>query len=203
MLFVKIKWISGLLVVFLLILTTNLLDRQHFQTIKNSVVSIYEDRLTASDLIFKLSEEFEKKNLALVTSDSNFFDLENKTSNQTIDLLIDKYFETVLTQDEEREIEMFHSDFKELKKLESSELNSLDYPVNSSSNKLLLKIRGLKNNLSNLSKIQLSEGEKQLSIASKSVSAVVLFTRIEIVFLVIIGLFIQAIILYNPKRSRS
>tara|TARA_R110002072_G_scaffold299148_1_gene474067 strand:- start:1404 stop:2015 length:612 start_codon:yes stop_codon:yes gene_type:complete len=203
MLFVKIKWISGLLVVFLLILTTNLLDRQHFQTIKNSVVSIYEDRLTASDLIFKLSEEIEKKNLALVTSDSNFFDLENKTSNQTIDLLIDKYFETVLTQDEEREIEMFHSDFKELKKLESSELNSLDYPVNSSSNKLLLKIRGLKNNLSNLSKIQLSEGEKQLSIASKSVSAVVLFTRIEIVFLVIIGLFIQAIILYNPKRSRS
>lgn len=203
MLFVKIKWISGLLVVFLLILTTNLLDRQHFQTIKNSVVSIYEDRLTASDLIFKLSEEIEKKNLALVTSDSNFFDLENKTSNKTIDLLIDKYFETVLTQDEEREIEMFHSDFKELKKLESSELNSLDYPVNSSSNELLLKIRGLKNNLSNLSKIQLSEGEKQLSIASKSVSAVVLFTRIEIVFLVIIGLFIQAIILYNPKRSRS
>jgi hypothetical protein len=167
------------------------------------VVSIYEDRLTASDLIFKLSEEIEKKNLALVTSDSNFFDLENKTSNKTIDLLIDKYFETVLTQDEEREIEMFHSDFKELKKLESSELNSLDYPVNSSSNELLLKIRGLKNNLSNLSKIQLSEGEKQLSIASKSVSAVVLFTRIEIVFLVIIGLFIQAIILYNPKRSRS
>jgi len=51
--FNKIKWTLGILMVFVLIVTTNLIDRNNFVRVKDSVVSIYEDRLVAKNLILE------------------------------------------------------------------------------------------------------------------------------------------------------
>jgi len=50
----KVKWVLGILIVFILILATNLIDRNNFIRVKDSVVTIYEDRLIASDLVFEM-----------------------------------------------------------------------------------------------------------------------------------------------------
>mgnify|MGYP006207280059 CR=1 FL=1 len=63
----KIKWVLGILMVFVLIITTNLLDRNNFVRVKDSVVSIYEDRLIANDLIFEISNSIKQKEIAIVT----------------------------------------------------------------------------------------------------------------------------------------
>jgi len=48
----KAKWILGILMVFVLIIATNLIDKNNFLKVRDSVVTIYEDRLVAKDLIF-------------------------------------------------------------------------------------------------------------------------------------------------------
>jgi hypothetical protein len=45
----KIKWSVGLLLVIVLIVSTNFIDQNNFQRIQDSVTSIYEDRLIAKD----------------------------------------------------------------------------------------------------------------------------------------------------------
>ena len=62
--FTKIKWVLSVLLVFFLILATNLIDKDNFRRVKNSIVTIYEDRLVANDLIFELSQLVHQKELA-------------------------------------------------------------------------------------------------------------------------------------------
>lgn len=71
--FNKIKWILGISVVFLLIITTNLIDRNNFITVRDSVATIYEDRLIAKDIVFDISLLINEKKLANVLEDSIFF----------------------------------------------------------------------------------------------------------------------------------
>ncbi len=76
----KIKWVLGILMVFILILCTNLIDRNNFIRVKNSVVTIYNDRIIASDLIFEMSKLFHEKEIAVILLDSVFFE-SNKFKN--------------------------------------------------------------------------------------------------------------------------
>jgi hypothetical protein len=47
--------------IFILIITTNLIDKSNFTRVKDSVVAIYEDRLIANDLIFEISNSIGQK----------------------------------------------------------------------------------------------------------------------------------------------
>jgi hypothetical protein len=68
----KIKWVLGILMVFVLIVATNLIDRSNFIQVRDSVVTIYEDRLIANDLIFEISKLVQEKEIAVALSDSIF-----------------------------------------------------------------------------------------------------------------------------------
>lgn len=70
--FNKIKWVLSILMVFVLIVTTNLIDRNNFIRVKDSVVTIYEDRLIAKDLIFEMSKAVQEKEVAVAASDTTF-----------------------------------------------------------------------------------------------------------------------------------
>jgi len=67
--------------VFVLIIATNLIDRNNFTRVKDSVITIYEDRLVANDLIFEMSNSFQEKEIAVAASDSAFFLERNKQVN--------------------------------------------------------------------------------------------------------------------------
>jgi len=51
--------------IFILIIATNLIDKNNFVRVKDSVVAIYEDRLIANDLIFEISNSIREKEVAL------------------------------------------------------------------------------------------------------------------------------------------
>lgn len=81
----KIKWILGILLVFVLIVTTNLIDRNNFVRVRDSVVTIYEDRLIAKELIYEMSKLVNTKEIALIAKDSSFFNKKNQTLNTQIE----------------------------------------------------------------------------------------------------------------------
>lgn len=197
--FNKIKWILGILLVFVLIVITNLIDRNNFVRVRDSVVTIYEDRLVAKELIYKMSKSVNDKEIALVANDSNFFIEKNPKVNTQIKGFLSRFEETKLTQDESGIFEDLKSNFNSLF---NSEHSSLDKNLENNLVSLAL-ISDIKDNLDDLSKIQISEGSKQMAISKKAINTVELFTQIEIYLLVFLAIVIQIIVIYNPKKNNS
>ena len=98
----KIKWVLGILMIFTLILATNLIDRNNFFRVKDSVVTIYEDRIIANDLIFEMSKLVHEKEVAIALSDSVFFIQTNLDVNNNIQNLISRFELTKLTIEESK-----------------------------------------------------------------------------------------------------
>lgn len=90
----KIKWTLGILLVFILIATTNLIDRNNFLQVKESVETIYQDRLIAKDLILDMYKAVQEKEIALITSDANFFRSRNNVLNQEVKQLLERFEHT-------------------------------------------------------------------------------------------------------------
>ncbi|MEQ8474209.1 MAG: chemotaxis protein [Marinoscillum sp.] len=188
----KFKWILGLSLVFVLIVTTNLIDRNNFKRIRESIVTIYEDRLIAKNYIFELSLLLEEKTIELAASkDSTFFGSKSNVVNDQVESFIRKFHQTRLTTQEEATLKNFENDFKALVLLEKS----------GDRIRVLNQIKRLKKDLYTLSEIQLKEGKKQLIIGSKAVNSVELLTRLEIIMLVIIAVIVLFLLIYNPKNK--
>ncbi|WP_159020579.1 MCP four helix bundle domain-containing protein [Algibacter sp. L3A6] len=193
----KLKWILGILMVFVLIIATNLIDKNNFVRVRDSVVTIYEDRLVANDLIFEMLKSVQEKELAVAISDSTFFDSKNSKVNHNIEALVSRFEETKLTSQEENVFTDLKQNVKLLVDAETKFLNS-NYADNAN---VIKHIESLKTNLSDLSKIQLTEGNRQMSISKRALDSVELFTQIEIFILVLLAIVIQIIVMYNPKTK--
>ena len=192
----KGKWIVGILLVFIIVITTNLIDRSNFNRLRYSVTTIYEDRIVANDLIFKLSLLIHQKEMAAATSDSSFLYHENDKVNGDINDLIERYEQTKLTNKEQ---EIFNDLKEDLNKLSSLEKEWVD--SGSEVNPGLMNVLNeIDNNLYDLSEVQLNEGEIQMSASNETMKTIDVFTQVEIIFLIIMGILIQIIILYKPKN---
>lgn len=199
----KFKWTGGIIIVFLLIISTNLIDKDQFLRIENSVNTIYEDRLVAKDIIFETSLIINKKELALVSTDTLFFNTKNKYLNTSLDSNISVFQNTKLTEEEEAVFTSLNSAIKELKQNEKKYLKRNNYSKDLEEyQNYESSIEKVKIVLYKLSKIQMDEGKKQQLLASKSVSLIALFTRIEIIILIILAIIVQVIIIYSPKKVK-
>jgi len=194
--YAKLKWILGVLMIFLLIITTNLIDKENFKRINNSVTNIYEDRLIAKDIIFTIYKNINQKEHAILMADIAFFKVNNLKINNDINALLQKFEDTNLTLEE---AQVFNTLKNQVIALNKIEINDLD-DVNNDKIKMLNYIKTVKNTLYNLSKIQLKEGERQVSLSNKAFSTIELFTQIEIYILVFLAIIIQIVILYYPKK---
>ena len=103
----KVKWILGIAMVFVIIVTTNLIDRNNFLQVKDSIVTIYEDRLVANDLLFEMSKAVQDKEIAVSKSDLVFYLGTNKSVNKNIETSISKFEKTKLTLEEENLLKDF------------------------------------------------------------------------------------------------
>ncbi|UKM65053.1 MCP four helix bundle domain-containing protein [Flavobacteriaceae bacterium GSB9] len=193
----KIKWVLGILMVFVLIVATNLIDRNNFVRVKESVETIYEDRLIAKDLIFEMSQAVQEKELALVLPDSVFYKGQNAKVNQAIQGLISTFETTKLTLEEGDVFDTLKENFKALKEEEASFVNSSF----TDKNRVTKRVAEINGNLQVLSDIQITEGKRQMSITKRALDTVELFTQIEIYILVFLAIVIQIIVMYKPKRS--
>jgi hypothetical protein len=193
----KLKWILGILMIFVLIIATNLIDKNNFVRVRDSVVTIYQDRLIANDLIFEMLKSVQQKELAVSLSDSTFFQNQNSKVNDNLQSLVSRFEQTKLTSREEKVFADLKTNIQTLIDSESQFLNS-GYSDNS---QIITHIESLKNNLNDLSKIQLNEGSRQMSISKRALDTIELFTQIEIYILVFLAILVQVIIMYKPKEK--
>lgn len=191
----KIRWILGLGLVFVLIISTNLLDRKSFQQMRDSSVAIYEDRLVADNLIYKLLQKIHEKELAIVGNDENYFSKQNTQVNTRIKELIKEFSQTELTGSETKVFELLQNSADNLIAVEQSFLDS----QKTEKTEILKAIGIIRTDLSSLSEIQLKEGKRQMGKSKKALESVELFTYIELYILLLIAIVVLFIILYNPK----
>jgi cell division protein FtsX len=197
----KIKWAVGLLFVFFLILATNLLDRRHIEGVRNSVSTMYEDRLVVKNLIYNVSTLTEEKRIAFLLSDADFYIKKSTVINDSIYTLLDKFSNTSLTYNEKKYLERLRNDFKNIEIIEKQPLNDSSIVKNPEwRNKMETQLSYLRKNLDRLAIIQVEEGKRELVRVNRAFSTIDLFTNIEIMFLIVIGLIVQIIILYPVKK---
>lgn len=198
-LFDKIKWILGILIIFTLVITTNLVDKSNFSQMNEAVESIYEDRLVVKDLILKISNDIHQKEIAAIIADSSFYVKRNDYLNAEIESHLINYSQTKMTTKENEFLDAVKSDFEDLKKREVEFIEG-----NYKEPKELLKvINVIKADLNSLAEIQLREGSKQFEKSSRAMDTVDLFTQIEIYIMIFLAIVIQIIIIYSPKKDKE
>ncbi len=195
----KIKWILGISLIFGLVLTTNLIDRNNFIRVKDSIVNIYEDRLVAKFYIYEITNLIHDKELAILKNDTVDYKNNVQNINQNISSTVSSFEKTKLTSEE---AEIFQNLKDNLKNLEKVEARYLSNPISNKAD-ILNELDNITSNLNALSKIQITEGSRQMSIGKQAIENVKLFTEIEIYFLVFLAILIQIIILYNPKSKNN
>ena len=195
----KIKWVLGILMIFVLIIATNLIDRNNFLRLRDSVTTIYEDRLVVKDIIFEIARYVQEKELAMIRKDSSFYLGRAPQIDDKIQNLILRYQETKLTKEEAKVFDDLKANIAEL------EVQEEKFVASGETQKAQLQssIEEVKENLYDLSQIQLNEGNRQMNISKKAVDAVELFTQLEIYVLIFLAIVIQIIILYDPNSSKK
>ncbi|QJP35800.1 hypothetical protein F0365_16015 [Nonlabens sp. Ci31] len=195
----KIKWSVGLLLVIVLIVATNFIDQNNFQRIQDSVKSIYEDRLIAKDLLFDIQLEIHDKELLLAENKDSTL-LSNRSSSQKkIEGFIEGFSKTALTRDEKRIFERLKEETRLLFSHETIYFNTANDLT--SSKKLKEQTKNINNTIAQLSDIQIAEGQRQMHVGRKAMESIDLLTQLEIWIMIVLGVLIQFVILYSPKKE--
>lgn len=184
-----------MLLVFILIISTNLIDKKNFAQLRSTTVAIYEDRLVADNLIYKLLQKTHEKEIAIVGNNENYFSKENAKANIRIENLMEKFSQTKLTGSESKVFNQLKVNATELVDIERSFLNN----DKTDKTEILQALARIREDLSALSDIQLREGARQMMKSEQALESIELFTDIEIYLLIFLALVILFIILYNPK----
>ena len=190
----KVRWILAASLVFLIILATNLVDRKNFNIVKNSIETIYADRLVAKDILYDIAGLLWQKELAFV-QEPDQFTAQTAVINEKIAALIDRFATTKLTAREEQLFALFRGNFAELQQVEA------DLTTESAEVAFREQLQLLRENLEGLSDIQLKQGKNELFESQRAIKAVDLFTTLEIYALIVIALVIQIGIFYTPSKK--
>ncbi|MTI20232.1 hypothetical protein E1176_04295 [Fulvivirga sp. RKSG066] len=186
----KVKIALALAVVFLLVLMTNTINKNHFAELQESFTSVYKDRLLVENYIYKLSHELNTKRVNLFNHVNASYNLTK--ANERIDALITNFENTLLTEDEAKLLDGFVEHVERLKQIETAYIKNDD---DAATYRALQKQFNLLNNdLSLLSDIQLEEGERLLESSNNIVATNHWYAQLEIILLISIGLVIQALI---------
>lgn len=196
----KIKWVVGILLVFFLVLATNLIDQRNYRNLKNSIVSIYDDRLLAKGFVFEASLLTHEKDMANALGDKEFYETRNHQVNIKLDELMTEFCETRLTKKEQETIGDLKADLAYLRSMEENA-----FTADSAFNPTIMEsqLKEIKQGLVDLSRIQMEEGKQEMIESKKSMESVELFTQMEIYALIFIAVIAQVIVIYTPKRSSS
>ncbi len=195
--FKKFQAFVAVLCVFLIILATNLIDKQNFLRVEQSVENIYNNRLVAKELLHDVSTAFHKKEMAYALNDTAYLKAQNNTINIKIGELLAKFDRTNATQEEEKILDEIGENHEKLIQLEKqtrpSEISYL--------NDCAGLFADIKENIDELSAEQIVQGKSQKMNARGAVSTAKLFSKIEIYMLIFLALVMQVLILYSPKKK--
>jgi endonuclease III len=164
---------------------------------------MYKDRLIVKNIIFNISQLTEEKKIAFLLSDSSFYSTKAKSVNDSIYTLIDKFSNTVLTQNEVQYLERLHGNFKEVEAMENQTVNTKTVLLNEEwRKKMETELSRIRKNLNFLSDIQIDEGKRELARVNRAFNTIDLFTNIEIAFLVVLGIIALLIVILPLKKEK-
>ncbi|MEQ9593510.1 MAG: MCP four helix bundle domain-containing protein [Cyclobacteriaceae bacterium] len=191
----RVKAVIALVIVFAMILATNMMDNNHFAFVRESFESIYKDRVVVNDYIFRLSRLVEGKRAIVNNVAQNGNYNVDMATYDSINTLVEKYAETKFSTKEELHFDAFNKKLADLRKFEKELTDSSDVEASDrQSKKLNALLSAMLDDLQILSEIQLSESKKLFDSANKLIHNSYLISRVEIAFLIIIGSLILTLI---------
>lgn len=186
-----------LAVAFLLVLGSNRLDQRHFSTLQTTVNSVYNDRVVVQDYIYQLTSIFYNKELKLVENNSP-----DISQNEKVGQLLIDFGNTELTNDERNHLNKLNGQFEKLGDLENRIINpstNIDADLGSIARKTLNEIQL---SLDALANIQLSESSQLTQLSQKSLGMNIMLSKLEVAFMIVIGIVMMALIFYPNKRMQ-
>ncbi|MEP1086092.1 MCP four helix bundle domain-containing protein [Algoriphagus sp.] len=193
--------IIGLLVLFMF--GTNLTERQAFKNISSTFTEVYNDRLVVEGYIFRISENLFRIQKLVDHCDSNYdysrvVD-EIAAHEQSILEIVNNFEKTNLTTSEEQYLKDFRSIIEnDLQIKNYSLLYSDSSGVNLSQVQLYdKKISKAQEDLDNLSKIQMEEGEKLINKANIIINRTQIWSQFEVALLIILSLTLYLLLFRN------
>lgn len=164
-----------LAIAFLLVLSSNRLNKRNHATISDSVTSVYNDRILAQAYLYDLGNIFHDYELALLRSQDAEAQIQ-MMDTEAVNTLLSDFSATRLTAKESRSLALLKRDFEQLAKTSPSGENILSakdaFPLLSAVNK----------HLDALSEIQLTEGHQLTQRSKKSLRMNTLLGNLEIGF---------------------
>ncbi|KAA2219009.1 MCP four helix bundle domain-containing protein [Maribacter flavus] len=189
-----------LAIAFLLVLGSNRLDQKHFSRIQTTVNSVYQDRVVVQDFIYQLNNIFHQKELELLQQE------EGPTKpliNEKVDELLVKFGTTEMTAEESQLLNELNKKYERLKDLET---RFQEAPLESSNKylgQLSNTLKGMQTTLDGLARIQLDESGQLTSISNRSFGMNILLSKLEVGFLIIIGLAMFALVFYPVSTLQT
>ncbi|MCE7055766.1 MCP four helix bundle domain-containing protein [Algoriphagus sp. AGSA1] len=205
------KKTTALVVIGLLMLlfySKNITERQAFKEISGTFAEVYNDRLVVEGYIFRISENLFKIQKLVDHCNINYdysrvID-EIAEHERNISTIVNDFEKTNLTNQEA----VFLTDFKSIIENDLQIKNySLLYSDSSgvNSDQVMLydqKISKAQQDLDNLSKIQMEEGEKLINKANIIINRSQIWSQFEVALLIILALALY-FILFRDKKSKS
>lgn len=188
----------------LLIYGKNLTERQAFKSISSTFTEVYNDRLVVEGYIFRISENLFKIQKLVDHCDMgyDYSSVVNEiaTYEKNIIEIVKDFEQTNLTKNEEQYLTDFKSIIEtDLQIKNYSLLYSDSSGVNINQVKLYdQKISKAQQDLDNLSKIQLEEGEKLINKANIIINRSQIWAQFEVALLIILALAVY-LLLFRSK----
>lgn len=195
--FQQLKWVAMVLIVFFVILATNLIDKDNFERVEQSVETIYKDVVLTKDKIMEMNNLVHEKEIAYITNDSVYLRQKSPSVNSHINLLISDCSEVIETQKEQKVLDKLQKDCSELYTMEINA--AIDSTVTKA--QLLKQLESIKYGILEMADLHIEEGKRQKYNSRSAMDATRLFSRIEIYLLFFLAIVIQFIILYKPKEK--
>ncbi|SIN65008.1 Four helix bundle sensory module for signal transduction [Algoriphagus halophilus] len=205
----RFQAIAIISVLLLLIYGKNLTERQAFKSISNTFTEVYQDRLVVEGYIFEISDRLFsiQKLIDHCNLDYDYTRVINEIQGHEegiMELIVD-FEKTNLTVEE--------SDYlMDFKRIIENDLNIKNYDllytdssgVNEKQVKLYdKKIALAKQDLENLSKIQMSEGEKLISKAKVQINRSQIWAQFEVALLIILIIVIYIFLFKRPSTNQE
>ncbi|MFS4418195.1 hypothetical protein [Maribacter sp. 2307ULW6-5] len=180
-------------IAFFLVLSSNRLNNRNFNTVEHSINSVFDDRVMAQEYIYTLNNIFHDQEMLMAKSLWTARDTEAHTNIATA---ISNFEATELTRKESIYFDNLKKNYGELKTLEDAYAQEADPKT---LRMIKVQLQRISENLDDLSKVQISEGRQLTQLSNKSLSMNNLLSKLEIAFLIIIGILLLLTVFHRDK----
>jgi hypothetical protein len=195
----KLERIIALILLLIIVIATNVMDNTSFKIVKESIGNMYEDRLVAYDLTYKIHNEVEERRMMLLKGDVSSFKATNGQFTLAVDSLIKQYGTTELTIAESDNFDVLKERLAELEGIEKTYISEEGTEEKELREKVEAKSAKIVESLNALAAIQISEGKRQLINSERAVKSSDVLSKVEIVSMIVISIIIVFLIIYEPK----